>query len=172
MTTAAQTYTVVSTRVFDAPVERVWAAWCDQDKVKRWWGPHGFSVPVARMDVRVGGVSLVGMRAPAEYGLPDMYNTWTYTAVVPPERLEFIVHFTDAEGRRLAPAQLGLPPGIPNSVPHVVVFKPLGPHRTELTQTEYGYTTEQARDMSKAGLEQVLDKLAALFSPAAPATGA
>jgi uncharacterized protein YndB with AHSA1/START domain len=169
MATAAQTYNVVSTRVFDAPVEQVWAAWCDEAKVKRWWGPHGFSVPVAHMDVREGGVSLVAMRAPVEYGMPDMYNTWTYTAVVPRERLEFVVHFTDAEGNRLDPAQLGLPPGIPSSVPHVVTFTPLGPDRTELTQTEYGYTSEQARDMSKAGLEQVFDKLAALFAP--PAAG-
>ena len=33
-----------------------------------------------------------------------------------------------------------------------------------MTVTEYGYTTEQARDLSKAGMEQCLNKLAALFA--------
>jgi len=28
---------------------------------------------------------------------------------------------------------------------------------------EFGYTLDQARDLSKAGLEQCLDKMAALF---------
>ena len=33
--------------------------------------------------------------------------------------------------------------------------------------TEHGYTTEEARDMSRGGLEQCLDKMAALVeSPA------
>lgn len=32
-----------------------------------------------------------------------------------------------------------------------------------LTVTEYGYTDEAARDQSKAGLEQCLDKMSALL---------
>jgi hypothetical protein len=30
--------------------------------------------------------------------------------------------------------------------------------------TEHGYTTEQARDLSKAGMEQCLDKMSAIFT--------
>jgi hypothetical protein len=30
--------------------------------------------------------------------------------------------------------------------------------------TEHGYTTEEARDLSRGGLEQCLDKMAALVS--------
>jgi hypothetical protein len=33
-----------------------------------------------------------------------------------------------------------------------------------MTVTEYGYTTEQARDLSRAGMEQCLDKMAAMFA--------
>ena len=43
---------LVFTRVFDAPLERVWEAWTDSEDIKRWWGPNHFTCPVAKMDVR------------------------------------------------------------------------------------------------------------------------
>ena len=52
---------LVFTRTFAAPVERVWQAWADPELVKRWWGPDGFTCPLARIDLREGGVSLVCM---------------------------------------------------------------------------------------------------------------
>ena len=58
-----QTFDVVVTRIFDAPVEEVWKAWSDPAYVTRWWGPAGFTSPSAEMVFRVGGASLVCMRA-------------------------------------------------------------------------------------------------------------
>jgi len=29
----------VNERVFDAPLERVWAAWTEADRLKRWFAP-------------------------------------------------------------------------------------------------------------------------------------
>jgi uncharacterized protein YndB with AHSA1/START domain len=163
-TTGTEKHDLTVTRVFGAPVADVWKAWTESEQVKRWWGPHGFTVPVAEMDVREGRRSLVCMRAPQEYGGQDMYNTWTYRKVEPHQRLEFILNFADKDGNKLDPATLGLPPGIPQDVPHVITFKPAGDGRTEMTITEYGYTSRQAHDQSKAGLDQVLDKLAATFA--------
>jgi len=54
-------------------------------------------------------------------------------------------------------------PGIPNGVRHVITFTPISDNRTEMTVTEYGYTTQQAHDLSKAGLEQCLDKMEAIY---------
>jgi uncharacterized protein YndB with AHSA1/START domain len=161
---ATKTLDVVVTRVFDAPVELVWKAWSDSDHVMRWWGPTGFTSPLARIDFRVGGVSLVCMRAPKEFGGQDMYNTWTYQKIEPLERIEFIFHFTDKDGNRLDPAKMGVPPGIPQEVPHVITFKRLAENKTEMTIRESGYTSETAVAISKAGLEQCLDKMAASFA--------
>jgi uncharacterized protein YndB with AHSA1/START domain len=158
-----QTFDVVVTRVFDATVEEVWKAWSDPAYVTRWWGPTGFTSPSAEMDFRVGGASLVCMRAPAEYGGQDFYNTWTYTTIDPHERIEFVSNFANGDGRHLDPAAMGMPPGVPRDVPHVIVFKAAGAKGTEMTVTEHGYTTEQARDLSRAGMEQCLDKMAAMF---------
>lgn len=55
---------------------------------------------------------------------------------------------------------MGLPPDIPQEVRHVVTFKDVS-GKTELTVVEYGYKSDQTRDLSKAGLEQCLDKMAA-----------
>ena len=64
----SETYNVVVTRTFDAPVERVWQAWSEPQLVMQWWGPTGFTCPKADLDFREGGTSLVCMRAPQEYG--------------------------------------------------------------------------------------------------------
>jgi uncharacterized protein YndB with AHSA1/START domain/predicted enzyme related to lactoylglutathione lyase len=149
------------TRVLDAPVEEAWKAWTEPGHVMRWWGPTGFTSPLAELDVRVGGTSLVCMRAPAEYGGHDMYNTWTYREVVAPERLEFVLDFTD-ENRVPLPDE-AIPPGVPRAVRHVVTLRPADGGRTELTVREFGYGTAEARDISRAGLEQCLDKMAALY---------
>ena len=159
-----QTFDVVVTRIFDATVEDVWKAWSDPAYVTRWWGPTGFTSPTAEMDFRVGGASLVCMRAPAEYGGQDTYHTWTYTRIDPHERIEFVSNFADKDGRHLDPAAMGMPPGVPRDVPHVIVFKAAGDTGTKMTVTEHGYTTQQARDLSKAGMEQCLEKMVAMFA--------
>jgi uncharacterized protein YndB with AHSA1/START domain len=157
-------HNMVLTRVFDAPVEQVWKAWSYAEQVKRWWGPSGFTAPIARMDFREGGKSLVCMRAPKEFGSQDLYNSWTYQKIVPLQRIEFIQNFTDAQGNKIAPSDVGLPPAIPFEVPHVIIFKALNDSQTELTVTEYGYPEQQIVEMSRAGMEQCLDKMATLFS--------
>jgi uncharacterized protein YndB with AHSA1/START domain len=147
------------TRTFDAPLAEIWKHWSDSEKVMKWWGPKGFTSPLAKMDFREGGVSLVCMRAPKEFGGFDMYNTWTYKKIIPNERIEFTLNFSDKDGNKLDPAQLGLPPGIPKEVPHVITFKALGDKKTEMTVSEFGYTTDQAVQTSKSGLEECLDKM-------------
>jgi uncharacterized protein YndB with AHSA1/START domain len=149
---------MVLTRVFDAPVESVWKAWTESEQLMRWWGPTGFTCPLARMDVREGGSSLVAMRSPDGQ---DHYNTWTYTSIEPGKRLEFVHRFADQDGNQLEPADLGLPPAIPSAVPHVLTFEELDGGRTELTITESGYPNEQIVEASRVGMAQCLDKLEA-----------
>jgi uncharacterized protein YndB with AHSA1/START domain len=164
MSADTTTHNVEITRVFDAPPERVWQAWSDPDLLMRWWGPTGFTSPLAEVDCREGGTTLVCMRAPAEYGGMDMYNTWAYSAIEPYRRIEFVQHFSGPDRTPFDPATMpGMPPGIPFAVRHVITFAPLDGGRTAMTVTEYGYTTREAHDLSKPGMEQCLDKMAAIF---------
>jgi uncharacterized protein YndB with AHSA1/START domain len=164
MSTDTKTRNVVVNRVIDAPVDQVWKAWSDSNYVRQWWGPIGFTCPVAEMDFREGGTSLLCMRAPKELGGLDMYNTWTYSQIVPMERIEFIQKFADQNGSQVDPAEIGIPPGVPYEVRHVITFKALNNAQTVLTVTEFGYVSDQAHDISKAGMEQCIDKLSAIFA--------
>jgi uncharacterized protein YndB with AHSA1/START domain len=142
------------TRVIAAPLEGVWAAWADPELVAEWWGPQGFTGRVHRTDFREGGSTLISMSHP-DFG--DLYNTWTYTRIVPNERIEFDSRFADADGNPIDP----LAPGVAGSVPHVVTFADFGNRRTEMRITESGYASSEAMEMSRAGQEQVVDKIAA-----------
>lgn len=123
------------TRVFDAPVSEVWKYWIEPEKVKKWWGPKGFTSTVADMDLREGGTSFVRMRTRDQ----DMYNTWAYKKVVPEKEIEFVLAFADKDGKHLDPKTLGLPSDMPREVRHVITFRAIG-RKTEVTVKEFGYT--------------------------------
>src|SRR5882672_10707541 len=88
---------MIITCIFDAELELVWQAWTDPEHLMKWWGPNGFTSPSAMIDFREGGVSLVCMRAPIEFGGQDFYSTWAYKKIVPMERIEYIENLADKD---------------------------------------------------------------------------
>jgi uncharacterized protein YndB with AHSA1/START domain len=85
----------VITRTFDAPRDLVFRAWTEREHLMRWWGPKGFTMRAGKIDLRPGGVFHYGMRAPDG---SDMWGKWIFRDVVKPERLVFIVSFSDEQG--------------------------------------------------------------------------
>ena len=75
---------IVSTRVLEAPRERVFRAFGDPEELARWWGPKGFNNDFAEFDLRPGGVWRFVMRGPngEEYRLVKQF-----VEVTPPERV-------------------------------------------------------------------------------------
>ena len=55
----------VISRRLSAPRELVWRVWTDPNHLAQWWGPKGFTVDVAKLDLRPGGRFHYGMRAPS-----------------------------------------------------------------------------------------------------------
>lgn len=157
----SETKDLVVTRTFDAPVAEVWKYWAESEYVKKWWAPTGFTTPLARMDFREGGTSLVCMRAP---GGQDFYSTWTYRKITPMKLIEYIHNLADKDGKKADPVKVGLPADFPQDVRNVITFKTVGDNKTEMTVTEYGYMSDQWFNLSKTGLEQCLDKMAAALA--------
>ena len=151
---------LVVTRVFEAPVEQVWNAWKDPELVKRWWGPDGFTAPVAEIDFREGGTSLVCMSSP-QFG--DNYSTWHYKKIAPLQLIEYIHNLVDKDGNKIDPVSIGMPEDFPQDQLNTVAFRAVGAGKTEITITEYDWTVGQMVEMSKMGLEQCLGKMAAIF---------
>jgi uncharacterized protein YndB with AHSA1/START domain len=156
------TFDVHVTRTFDAPIERLWRAWTEPDDLRLWWGPAGFDCTRATADVRPGGRIFVTMRAPAEYGGFEQSSTWDFTDVDEPRSMRYVHNFADASGDRISPAEAGVPEGVPEDGQHRVELTDLGDGRTLLEMTEHGYTNAETRDLSAAGVDQCLDKMAAL----------
>jgi uncharacterized protein YndB with AHSA1/START domain len=73
-------------RLFDAPRERVFAAWSSGERLARWFSPEGCSVPHAEIDFRAGGVFALTMRMPdgEEHSCHGAFEE-----VTPPSRLVF-----------------------------------------------------------------------------------
>ena len=155
---------VVITRTFDAPVEQVWKAWTEPEFVMRWWGPTGFTSPSCKIDFRVGGKYLFHMRAPKDFqGGQDFYTAGVYTKIVPLKLIEFTQGLADKGGKPIDPGSMGMPPDFPKEIPSSLSFKQVG-SKTELTVTEYGWTVGQMRDLSESGMNECLDKLAAVLA--------
>lgn len=82
-------------RVFTAPRERIFQAWTEPERLAQWWGPKGFAIRIARLELRPGGTFLYSM------DLPDgrkMWGKFTYREILPPERLVYLSAFTDDMG--------------------------------------------------------------------------
>jgi hypothetical protein len=61
----------------------------------------------------------------------------------------------------VSPSDVGLPPAVPEVVPHVVTLTPCADTRTLLVVEESGYRPGPVLEMSRQGQEQCLEKLAA-----------
>jgi uncharacterized protein YndB with AHSA1/START domain len=78
--------TLVLERVFPAERRAVFRAFGDPDRLARWWGPEGFTIPSLTLDPVVGAAYRIEMQPPE--GDP-FHLTGEFRAVEPPERLAF-----------------------------------------------------------------------------------
>jgi uncharacterized protein YndB with AHSA1/START domain len=151
------------TRTFNAPVEMVWKVWTDPELVKRWWGPKYFISPVAKIDFREGGKSLVSMKAPKEMGGQEHFSIWEYVKIIPLQTIEFIQNLADEGGNKIDPTNVGMPPDCPLDIRTVVTFKAVESNKTEMTVTEYA-EFGSISNFAQIGLEQSLEKMNEIFS--------
>ncbi len=146
--------TLVLTRVLDAPRERVFGAWTEPDRAERWWAPKDFIVVSCVMDVRVGGVCRIEMRAPGDRptgGSPTrgtlQVERGVYQQVVPPEWVVFTWATEDHAGVA----------GHETLV--TIRLEPEG-EKTRLTLHQAVFETTADRDAHRAGWTSCLDRLA------------
>jgi uncharacterized protein YndB with AHSA1/START domain len=148
---------VVIERSFDAPVDLIWQMWTDPEHFKAWYGPDGATIPVAKMDVRVGGTRLVGMEMQTPDGPMQMWFAGEYRQVVENERLVYTESMCDEHGNVRSPSETGMPEGHPTTTEVRVELEDIG-GRTKMVMTHSGIP---AGSPGAAGWTMALDKLAA-----------
>jgi uncharacterized protein YndB with AHSA1/START domain len=104
----------VISRALDAPRDLVWKAWTQGERLAQWWGPKGCKIRVLKLEVRPGGTFRYSMEYQA--GRP-MWGRFIYREIVAPERIAFVVSFTDMHGEIIrAPIRDNWPLEVLNTV--------------------------------------------------------
>ena len=155
---------VVIERSFDAPADLIWQMWTDPDHFKAWYGPNGATIPVARMDVRVGGNRLVCIDVDTPRGAMRMWFAGEYREVVKNKRLVYTESLSNESGEALSPSDPGRPDGhLITTVVTVDLDDVAG--RTTMVLTHAGVP---AGSPGAAGWTMALDKLTALVKAQHP----
>lgn len=143
---------IVIERVLNAPIGLIWQMWTEPEHFKKWYGPNGATIPVAEMDVRIGGKRLICM----EMRGMKMWTVGEYTTIVPNTRLAYTESMADENGNVVSPSAMGMPEGYPVTTEVIVVLEDIG-GRTKMVMTHAGMPADSGAD---GGWNQAFDKLA------------
>jgi uncharacterized protein YndB with AHSA1/START domain len=154
---------VVIERSFDAPADLIWQMWTDPELVKKWFGPSGATIPVARMDVRVGGRRLVCMEVETPAGPRSMWFAGEYLQVVRNQLLVYTEFISDENGDAVSPSQTGMAEGHP-TVTEVRVELEQSSGATKMVMTHSGIPTDSP---GATGWAMAFHKLEALVATTA-----
>ena len=145
---------VVIERTFDVPVDLIWKMWTQPEHFKKWYGPEGFTVPIAEMDVRVGGKRLICMASPD--GSKKMWFTGEYAEIIPNQRLVYTDSLADENGNVVSPSAMGMPEEHPETTEVTVLLEDLG-GRTKMVMTHAGVPADSG---GAGGWAQAFTKMA------------
>jgi len=150
-----ETKSVVIERTFNAPVDLVWSMWTESEHFQAWYGPTGAKIPVAKMDVRVGGKRLVCMEMETPNGTMQMWFCGEYREVIENERLVYTESMSDEDGNVMSPSDMGMPEGHPETTEVIVQFEDVG-GRTKMVMTHVGVPADSA---GATGWNMAFDKM-------------
>jgi uncharacterized protein YndB with AHSA1/START domain len=143
------------TRVFDAPRELVFKAWTEPERLKRWWGPKGYTTPYCEIDLRPGGIIFYCMRSPEAR---DYWGRGVFREIVVPERIVLTNSFADAQGNVVSPTHYGMSPEWPLETLLTVTFEEEA-GKTRVTLSYEGVPPGADRDGSQQGWSEILECL-------------
>lgn len=153
---------IVITRIFDAPRDLVWKAWTEPELVMQWWGPKGYTSPACRIELKVGGSYLYCMRSPEGR---DVWSTGVFREIKKPERIVCTDSFADEKGNRVTAAYYGMSREIPAEMILTVTFD-VQAGRTRFILRHAGIPAGKTSDLTRAGWNESLEKLAAFLGQA------
>jgi uncharacterized protein YndB with AHSA1/START domain len=150
------------TRVFAAPRDLVFRSWTEPERLKRWWGPKGFTTPFCALDLREGGIFLYCMRSPEGR---DFWGRGVFREIVVPERLVLAMSFADAEGNVVPATYYGIGPDWPLQTLMTVTFEELA-GATRVAVRDEGIPPGPDGDGTRQGWVEMLDDLAEYLAKA------
>lgn len=144
-------------RTLEAPQQLVWDMWTKPEHFASWYGPQGASIPVANMDVQVGGTRHVCMTMQTPNGEMQMWFVGEFRVIEAPNRLVYTESMSDADGNVIDPAAMGMPDDHPTVTEITVELEDLD-GRTRMVMTHAGIPSDSPGAM---GWNMAFDKLEA-----------
>jgi uncharacterized protein YndB with AHSA1/START domain len=150
LTAEPGSHELVMTREFDAPRERVYAAYTDPEQVPKWWGEDGVTTVIDQLDTRKGGAWRYISRGAEgeEYAFNGVYHE-----VIAPERLVYTFEFEGMPGHVLL---------------ETISFEELPDGRTRMIDHSVFQSVEDRDGMLSYGMEdganESMNRLEALLS--------
>jgi uncharacterized protein YndB with AHSA1/START domain len=145
---------ILVSRVFNAPLEKVWRAYTENALLEQWWAPQPWKAETKTMNFSVGGYWLYAMVSPEN---EKHWGRMDYIAITPHERFEIKDSFCDEDGN--------INPSLPVSSGSIVFTK-----TTDGTLVEFNMvysSEEEIQTITEMGFEQgitaCLDQLEKLF---------
>ena len=143
-------------RTFDAPIDLIWAMWTEAEHFANWYGPMGAQIPMANMDVTIGGRRHIGMEMETPGGKMEMFFIGEYREIDPKTHLVYTEAMADADGNPMTAEQMGMPPGFPMETQVVVDLEDLG-GTTKMVMTHVGVPADSPGGQ---GWTMAIDKMA------------
>ncbi|MBI2029604.1 SRPBCC domain-containing protein [Candidatus Gottesmanbacteria bacterium] len=150
---------LIITRVFDAPVEKVWKYWSEPEYFKKWWGPKIFSCPVSKVDFRVGGKYLHCMLGlEGDFKGKEFWSTGVYKEIIPLKKIVSTDSFADENGNVVPASHYGMGKDFPMEMIVTVTFEDLG-NKTKMILKHEGMPESDSKG-AQQGWSESFDKLA------------
>ena len=146
-------------RSFNAPIETVWKMWTDPALFSRWYGPRGFSIPSAEMDLKIGGTRKICMEMVSPQRTMRMWFTGVFKEIRAPKRLVYTESMCDEAGTLISPASMGMD-GLPD-ITEVIVDLSETDTGTRMVMVHQGVPAGSA---GEGGWTQAFEKLAEVLA--------
>lgn len=148
---------MVIERTLRASPDLIWRMWTEPEHFAAWYGPEGATIPVATMDVRVGGTRLLCMEMTTPDGTMQMWFTGEYLEVVDHQRLVYTDSLSDEHGNVMSAEQMGMPAGHPTTTEVRLELEPVD-DGTRMVLTHVGVPADSP---GASGWAMAIAKLAA-----------
>jgi uncharacterized protein YndB with AHSA1/START domain len=95
---------------FNAPLEKVFNAWTDPNKLIQWYAPAGCKISYKSLKIETGGHFHSCISNP-QYG--DCWCIGEYIEIIPFSKIVFTLINADENGNKINPADIGMDPDWP-----------------------------------------------------------
>jgi uncharacterized protein YndB with AHSA1/START domain len=124
--------------------------------MKKWFAGKTFTIPYAKIDLRVGGKTIYCMRSAEGQ---DIWAVGVYREIHEPIKIVVTDSFADEKGNPVPGSEYGMDEDWPMELLITYTFEDLDNGKSRLTLLHQGLPVGQDADFTKIGWNESFDKL-------------